>query len=483
MIKTTKNIKKQVFENVLWKFSERFSSQFISLIVSVILARILSPEDYGIVGIVTIFFSFASIIVSSGLNIALIQKHDADSEDYSSVLFLSIFLSIILYVVLYFSAPVIAIKFSQPILVSVTRVIGLVLPISAIKSIVYAYVSSTMQFKTFFFGTIGGILISAGIGIYMAVRGFGVWALVAQQMINIVSDTIILLFLTRMPLVFRISFVKLKRLFKFGWKILLTSIIGKLFIEISPIFVGLKYSSADLAHYSKGRSFPNFLSSTITSTLAAVLFPVLVKYQNDKNALLRYTRLFIRLTSYVAFPLMLGFFAVSDTFILVVLTEKWLPAAPYLRIFCIATMFDMIHVGNCETIKAMGRSDIYLIMEIVKKSMYFVTIGLFLIFSKSPVILAIAYIICTFIAIIVNSIPNRTLIGYRYIDQIVDLLPNLIQAIVMCIIVYLVGKLEMNQSFLLVIQILVGIFVYIILSLGFRNVSMKYLYNYLKYGN
>lgn len=478
-----RSIKTKILINVLWKFSERLIAQFVSLVVTIILARMLSPEDYGVVGVVTIFLTFANIIISSGLNIALIQKQDADSEDYSSVLFLSVFLSICMYIVLFFYAPKISILFTQPLLTPILKVIGLILPINAIKSVIYSYVASNMQFRKFFFGTIGGLSVSAIVGISLAANGYGAWALVAQQMTSIISDTLILLFLTHIPLVPRISYIKLKMLFRYGWKILITSIIGTLFTEISPMFIGLKYSSADLAHYSKGRSFPNLLSSTITSTVAAVLFPVLVTFQDNKETLLRYTRLFIRLTSYLTFPVMLGLFAVSDTFIVVLLTEKWLPASPYIRIFCIVSMFDVIHVGNCETIKAMGRSDIYLIMEIIKKTGYFITIGFFLTFSHSPKTLAYAYIICTLIAIIVNSIPNKQLIGYRYYDQIADLLPNFIEACLMCLIVYFIGILFDDPNLKLGVQVISGIFSYIFLSFVFRNSSMLYLLDYLQAKN
>lgn len=475
------NTKNKALTSVFWKFAERIIAQTISLVVSIILARILTPEDYSVVGIVTIFFSFSNILISGGLNTALIQKKDADTKDYSTVFHISVIFSVLIYICLFLLAPIISKMYNKPVLIAVIRVMGLILPINAVKSIWCAYISSHLQFKKFFFATIVGTIISAFVGIFMATNGFGVWALVAQQMTNSFIDTLMLVFLTRIHIAPKVSFERLKKLFGYGWKVLLASLLGTVYSEINPLFIGLKYSTADLSYYTKGRSFPFLISSTATNTLSAVLFPVLAKNQDDKEALLSYTRMFVRLASYIAFPLMIGFFSVADKFIGVVLTDKWLPAVPYVRIFCISCMFDMIHIGNCETIKAMGRSDVYLIMEFAKKTGYFIVIGCFLMFSNSPITLALSFIICTLIAVVVNSIPNQKLINYKYSYQIKDLLPNLLSAIVMGLAVYFVGKLRINEILLLILQILFGGAVYILLSILTKNKCFWYIYlNVLK---
>ena len=477
------SIKTKAFKSALWKFMERILAQGISLIVSVIIARILDPSDYTVVGVVTIFFSFANIIISGGLNTALIQKKDVDSDDYSSVLIFSTILSFIIYIILFIFAPLISDIYHQPLLIPVIRVMCIILPISAIKSIWCAYISSNLEFKKFFFATLGGTLFSAIVGISMALKGFGAWALVAQQMSNTIIDTIILILTTRIGIKLRFSIIKFRKLFSYSWKVLASSILGTVYTELTPLIIGIKYSGTDLSYYTKGRSFPYLISNTTTNTLSAVLFPVLSKYQDNKEKLLKYTRIYIRLASFISFPIMLGFFVVSDNFVSVILTDKWLPAAPYIRIFCIASMFDMIHIGNCETIKAMGRSDIYLLMEIIKKIMYFLTIALFVIFSKSAEWMAFSFIICTFIAIVVNSIPNRRLIGYRYIDQISDIIPNLIISILMCIPTTIVGKTIGNGLLILVTQIFTGLFIYICLAILTKNVAFIYLFDLIKHTN
>lgn len=479
-MKDVSNIKSKALSSAIWKFLERIIAQVISLFVSIIIARILTPSDYGAVSVVTIFFAFANVIISGGLNSALIQKKDADKEDYSTVLLVSVFVSILIYVILFFAAPYIANLYDLKILTSIIRVMALSLPIYAVKSVVCAYISVSLQFKKFFFATIGGTIVSAIVGISMALAGFGAWALIAQQITNTFIDTVILLLTTKMPILFYVSFVRFKALFKYGWKVFVSSVLSVIYSEIIPLVIGVKFSAANLSFYTKGKSFPNLLSSTTTNTLSAVLFPVMSKFQDDKECLLRYTRRYIRIASYISFPIMLGFFAVSDNFIRVLLTEKWLPASFYIKVFCISVMFDMIHIGNCETIKAMGRSDIFLIMEIIKKSSYFIIIALFLFLGNSPQVLAVSTIFCTFVAIIVNSVPNRKLIGYSFKSQMVDLIPNLITAIIMCICVVAVGTIQINMYLSLTLQILVGVVVYILLSFISKNESFYYLLDTIK---
>lgn len=477
---TETDVKAKTISGIIWKLAERIGAQFVSLFVSIVLARILLPTDYSVVSIVAIFFAFANVLISGGLNTALIQKKNSDSEDYSTVLFASTALSIVLYGALFLCAPLIADIYSQDILVPIIRVMGISLPITSIKSIWCAYISSNLLFKKFFWATIGGTVISAIVGVILAINGAGAWALVAQQMTNTTIDTVILICTTKVPLVFRFSVRKFKSLFKYGWKVLVSSIFGTIYTEVVPLVIGMKYKAADLSFYTKGRSFPSLISSTTTNTISSVIFPSLAKFQNEKERLLSYTRWFVRLSSFVVFPIMLGFLAVSDNFIKVVLTEKWLPASPYIKIFCITCMFDVIHVGNCETIKAMGRSDIYLVMELIKKTSYFITIVVFVYCANSPQSLAMAFLVCAAIAIIVNSIPNKKLIGYKFMYQLEDLLPNLLTAIIMCVCVLLVDTVQLGNILTLVVQVLVGALVYIGLNVIIKSSSLLCIFALLK---
>ena len=294
-------------------------------------------------------------------------------------------------------------------------------------------------------------------------------------MSNTLIDTLILLLTTKISFVCKFSFKKFSPLFKYGWKVLVSSFLDTLYTQLSPLFIGIKYSSADLSFYNRGQSLPTALTGMVNSTLSATLFPVLSKVQDKREMLLSYTRRFIALSSYLVFPLMMGLFAVSDTMVRVVLTDKWIPAVIYIRIFCLSSMFTMIATGNCETIKAMGRSDIYLKIEIVKKVCYFITIGAFIVFSRSPVTLAFSEILCTVIQIAVNTFPNRKLLGYRYKLQIIDILPNLCISFVMATVVMTMNRIHINSIVLLFIQVISGAIVYLILSIITKNNSYVYL--------
>ena len=464
---------------VIWKFSERVGAQLVALIVQIILARLLSPEDYSVVGIISIFFAFCTVLITGGLNTALIQKKDADIEDYSTVLHVSMLLAGVLFVLMYFAAPWIADLYDKDILVPAIRIMSLTFFINAFTSVLGAYVSSNLQFKKSFFASLIGSVVSAAVGIGMAMNGFGPWALIAQQMTNAACNAATLYYMARLRFVLRISWDRFKQLFGYGSKIFVTSLISVAYDQINPLIIGLKFTTADLAYYTKGRSFPGLINSSVNDTLSAVLFPVLAKVQDNMDDVLGVTRRYIKISSYIIFPAMVGFFAVAESFVLGVLTEKWLPIVPYIRIFSFTYMFNIIQLGNLQAIKAIGRSDISLLLEVLKKSIYFAIIAVFVYFSDSPIMLAASGILCTVVATIINTYPNRKLIGYSYRHQISDLLPNFMLSAAMGAAVMALGSLPVAPLLLLVIQVLAGAAVYVGLSLLFKNESFFYLLRYL----
>jgi O-antigen/teichoic acid export membrane protein len=276
------------------------------------------------------------------------------------------------------------------------------------------------------------------------------------------------------------SFRRLKQLFSYSSKILVSSLISVIYDEINPLIIGIRFTGADLSYYTKGKSFPTLISNTISDTFSAVLFPVISKLQDDTEAVLRYTRRFMKVSSYLVFPLMVGFLAVSDNFVSVVLTDKWMAASIYIQIFCLSYMFNIIQNGNLQAIRAIGRSDIILILEIIKKSLYLAIILSFIFLSDKPEMLAVTSIVNTVIATVINTFPNRKLIGYRYRMQIMDLLPNLLTAAVMGGAVYAMNFIPMNAVLLLCLQILAGAVIYVLLSVVTRNENFRYFLDMLK---
>lgn len=475
-----KKIKAQTFAGVFWQFFEKIAAQLVSLVVSIILARILDPEDYSIVSIVLIFFTFSNIFVVGGLNTALIRKKSVDEKDYSSVFTLSILVALGIYIVLCICAPFIAKLYNKEILVRIFPIMGIILFVNAYKSVLAAHISSTMQFRKFFFATLGGTIGSAVIGIVMALNGFGAWALVAQQLSNAIIGTIFLALTTKIKICFFISWTRLKDLFKYGWKVFASSLVTTTYNEINPLIIGIKFSSTDLAFYSKGKSYPGILNASISNTITAVLFPVMSKFQDNIEKLLACSRKYIQLASFLVFPVMLGFFAVSDKFIVLVLTDKWLSADIYMKIFCVVYMIECIQLGNTQAVLALGKSGVNLIAEILKRIIQIVIILICIIFAKTPEVLAISMIINAIVALVISAVLGKKYLNYKIGEQILDILPNLLTSLIMCLIVIGMSTLQLNMWLLFFLQIVVGASVYLLLNLIIKNKNLIYFWEIIK---
>lgn len=461
-----KDYKSKTLVNLIWKFMERIGNQGVAFIVSIVLARLLSPEDYGLISLVTVFTSIFGVFVNGGLGTALIQKKDADDVDFSTVFYSNVIIGLLCYIILYFLAPLISAFYNSSQLTSVIRVLGLTLIISGLSGVQSAYVSKKLIFKKFFFSTLLGTIGSAIIGIAMAYYGFGVWALVAQQVSLSLFSSIVLWIIVkwRPRLVFSIE--KLKTLFSFGWKLLVSSFINTLYNDIRQLIIGKVYTSSDLAYYNRGKSLPNMLVTNINTSIDSVLLPVMSDVQDQKVRLKSMTRRAIKTSSYIMWPLMFGLMAVGDNFIRLLLTDKWLPCLPFLYISAFISGLQPIQTANLNAINAMGRSDLYLKMEIIKK-----TIGILIIlFTMRINVLAIALgnIVYTIIVSVINSFPNKKLIDYNYFEQIKDILPSFSLAFVMSVVVEFLPIQGLHLIIQLAIQVVVGAIIYITGSILFK---------------
>ena len=474
------NLKSKTVNSIMWKFLERICAKMVSLVVSIVLARILFPKDYSVISIVFIFIEVADVFINGGLNLSLIQKKDSDVGDYSTVLIANLIIATFFYVTLFFCAPLISNLYDNQLLIPVLRVMGLLLYINAFKSVICAYVSNNMDFKKFFITTIIGTIISGIVGIALAMRGFGAWALVAQQLTNSFIDTILLFGTNKLKLKLIFSFSKLKEHLHFGWKLFVSSLISTVYSEARPLIVGVKFSPTDLAYYNKGNQYPNIINSTINSTMASVMFPAMSKLNKEASAIRSATRRYIRCSSFLIFPLMMGFAVVATNLVEVVLTSRWLPIVPYLQIFCFCYMLQLIHIGNGVAINAMGRTDITLITEIIQKACFTVVIVVFIFISKSPIVFAFSNIVGVLIVTITKVVPSKKILGYKYRTQIADIIVNLFSTLIMCVAVYFVGYLAINKLLLLLIQVMVGAIVYIVVNLLIKNKDFFYYYDMLK---
>ena len=470
--------KKNVIGNFIWRFAERCGAQLVTFVVSIVLARLLDPTVYGTVALVTVFTTILQVFVDSGLGTALIQKKDADDLDFSSVFFFNFVICIMLYMGMFIAAPYIAHFYNNSSLTPIVRVISLTIVISGVKGIQQAYVSRNMLFKRFFFSTIGGTIASAFVGIALAYKGFGVWALVAQQLLNTATDTLILWLTVKWRPRLMFSWKRLKKLLSFGWKILCSSLIDTVYNNVRSLIIGKMYSSADLAYYNQGDKFPKLIVTNINTSIDSVLLPAMSSVQDSKDRVKNMTRRAIKTSTYIMAPLMMGLAFCAEPIVTLILTEKWLPCVPFLRIFCVTCMFYSIHTANLNAINAMGRSDLFLKLEIIKKA-----IGMTLLFSTMWFgVMAMAYslLLNSVLSQIINSWPNRKLLNYRYLEQLKDILPGIILAVMMGIVVYIIGFIPMPTIVLLMIQIVVGAIIYISLSYIFHLESFEYLIDMIR---
>lgn len=468
----------KVILGFFWKFMERICAQFVSFFITILLARILMPEDYGIISMILVFITIADVFVTSGFSSSLIQNKEADEKDFSTMFYLSLISAILIYIILYLLAPYIAKFYGMPQLSLILRVLALKLPIASINSIQHAYVSKKLIFKKFFFATLIGTIISGVVGVIMAYKGFGVWALVAQYLTNSFIDTAVL-FITvpwRPKLLFSVK--NASKMIKYGSKVTAAELISNIYTELRSLVIGKLYTSKDLAYYKRGNQFPELIINNIDSSMGSVLFPAISNNNTSKENVKNITRKAIKLSTYLIFPMMTGMFAVARPLINVLLTEKWAMAIGFMQIQCIIQMTKPISTANNQAIKALGRSDIFLKMEIFKKS-----IGLCLLFATMKIsVKAIAYsmIVYSFIATIVNIYPNKKLMNYSIKEQVKDFLPSLFISTIMGVICYLFNYLYVPNSIILLLQIIVGIIIYITLSYVFQLEAYKTLVNYMR---
>lgn len=472
---TNQELKEKTISGLIWRFAERCGAKGVEFIVSIVLARLLAPRDYGLIAMVTVFITISQVFVDSGMGNALIQKKDVDDLDFSSVFYFNIVVCMVIYVILFAVSPYIARFYKTPNLTPVLRVLSITIIISSVKNVQQAYVSKYMLFKKFFFSTLGGTLVAAIIGVIMAYAGFGVWALVAQQIINVLIDTIILWITVKWRPIKDFSFDRLKELFSFGWKLLISAIVDTTYNNIRQLIIGRVYSSADLAYYNRGKQIPNFMVNNINTSIDSVLLPALSEEQNHIERVKVMTRRAIKTSSYIMWPMMLGLAVVARPLTRLLLTEKWLGSVPYFQIFCLVFAFQPIQTANLNAIKAMGRSDLFLRLEIIKK-----TIGLlilFLVMKHGVFAIAVSLLVYTFVAQILNTLPNSKLLNYSYWEQLKDIFPYLGLSGFMLVAIYPISLIGWNDIITLLLQVLFGIVIYVIGSFFLKLDSFQYIWD------
>ncbi len=473
------NLKNKVAGSLVWKFLERVGIQIIQFIVSIIIARLLEPAAYGSVALITVFVSLATVFVQSGLSSALVQKKDADATDFSSVFYYSITIAVAVYAILFFGAGSIAGFYEMPELKNVLRVMALTLFPGAFNSIQVAVLSKKMQFKLQFYSGLVAAVISGVVGIVLAATNYGVWALVAQQLSYQVLICILLWFMVKWRPTLEFSFAKTKGLLKYGSRLLFSNLIDTLYHNIESLIIGKKHSESDLAFFSKGKQFPLILIDNINGSVQSVMFAAYAKEQDNIEKVKGMLRKTMSLNTYLVFPAMLGLAVVGEPLILLVLGENWLNCVTYLQIYCVLSMLMPMQTANLQAINALGRSDVYFKVMVIKRVL---GVGLIIgsvVLFESPVAIAYAALLNEFLSVIINIFPNKRVINYSAWELIKDTVPNLILAVIMGAVVVAAGYFIENPILKMLAQISTGAISYLLVSIIFKNKNFLYLKEFL----
>ena len=474
------SLKDSAIKGVIWSGIERFSVQGIQFILSLVIARQLLPSDYGMIAMLSIFMAIAQSFVDSGFSNALIQKQGRTDVDYSTVFYFNIGVAAVIYIIFYFISPYIASFYNLPELENIAIWVALNFVISAFSTVQRAKLTIDLDFRKQAIISLVSVILSGIVAVWMAYSGFGVWALVAQGLLNNGISTILLWISAKwLPsLVFSIQ--SFKELFSFGSKLLIGGLLHTLYTNMYSLVIGKAYSSSDLGHFNMAATITQTPSTSVTTILTRVTYPIECRMQDDNMRLENSFFQFIKLTAFVFFPMMIGLAAVADPLIKLVLTDKWVSSIPYLRIMCVAYMWNPIMRLSWDLLNAKHRSDLSLRSEIIKKIVAFAILFLSIPFGlKAMCIGLVLYSIADLL--IVSYYIKQILPRITFVKIITNLFPILIQSFIMGILVYVVSNVFHNLWFQLVSGILSGIIIYMISSFIFTRNLLKTLYNIIMF--
>lgn len=473
------SLKSKTVKGTLWSSLERFSVQGIQFVVMIIMARILTPQDYGLVGMITLFIGISQTLIDSGFSQALIRKQDRNETDNSTVFYFNIAVGIALYFVLFISAPLIARFYDEPLLIPITRVVALGLVFNSLAVVQRALLTLKLDFKTQAKATLIGAVLSGVVGIYMAMSGFGVWSIVFNLIVNYGTVTFLLWVFSHWKPQWVYSWQSFKELFSFGSKLLASGLLETLYRNMYLLVIGKVFNASDLGYYSRAHQFSDFASSNVSGIFQRVSYPVLCTIQNDDNRLADVYRRLLRTSAFIIFPLMIGLASLSKVVIITFLTEKWLFASTLLVPLCLSGMWYPVHALNLNLLQVKGRSDLYLRLEIIKKLVAVIIFCCALPFGL--VILCWSSLASSLFALIINTYYTGKLINIGFLKQIADLTPTLILSGTMGVIIYLFTLYTtLSSALTMCIDIIAGIVFYISLAKIFKFSEFKELYSILR---
>lgn len=458
--------KNKVVSSIIWKFLERISIQGVQFFVNIILARLLEPEDYGTIALITVFITLANVAVQGGFNTALIQKKNPDKTDYSTVFYFSMAVSGVVYAALFFLAPVLSVLYQAPVLTPVVRVLGLTVVIGSVNSIQVAYVQKNMQYRCLLYSSLSAIAASACVGVFLAYKGFGVWALAGQQLTNISVATIVMFFTVEWKPALVFSKSRLQVLLSFGWKILASNFLTTFFLNLRSLLIGQIYTPSMLAYYERGKQFPEIILGNVSLAIQPVMLSAYSFEQENTKKVKNMVRKSMRICTYLTTPMMAGLILVCEPLVRLVLTDKWLACVPYMRVQCLIYLLLPITTTNLQAVSALGKSDVILKLDIQRKIVELAI--LFLTIRIGIWEMTLGALASAIIGTAINIRPNVKILGYTYREQICDFVPGFGLSLLMGIFVALSGMVIEDYRVKLLIQIVTGAASYIFLSWLFK---------------
>lgn len=465
------SLKQKATKGVFWSSVERFSVQGVQFVIMLVMARLLTPQDYGLIGMLAIFLALSQSLIDSGFSQALIRKQNRTETDNSTVFYFNVVVSVSLYAILFATAPFVADFYEIPELCMVMRVVCLGIIINSFAVVQRALLTSDIDFKTQAKASVSAALVSGAAGITLAYSSFGVWALVWQQLTNLCINTVLLWAFSKWRPQRVFSWRAFHELFSFGSKLMLSGMLETTYNNIYPIVIGKLFSASDLGHYTRAQQFSQFPSSNITGVIQRVTYPVLCDIQDDDVRLASAYRSFLKLSAFVVFPLMTGLAAVSEPLITIVIGEQWHFCAQLLQIICFAMMWYPIHSINLNLLQVKGRSDLFLRLEVIKK-----LLGISILCITVPIgLTAICYgsILSSVICLIINTYYTGKLIKVGFFMQMGDLLPTLLLCLIMFACVLFVTTLTTSKTVQLTAGLVIGAAMYLSLArlLKFKEIN------------
>jgi O-antigen/teichoic acid export membrane protein len=455
-------LKKKTISGMLWSFSDLIINQGIQIIIQIILARLLIPEDFGLVGMITVFIAVSQSFIDSGFTNALIREKEPSKEDYSTVFYFNLFMAVLMYTVLFFSAGVISSFFKEPQLVAILRVLAIVLIINSFGLIQRTILIKNINFKIQTKISLISSIISGIIAIIFAYMGLGAWSLVIKTLFMQLIQSLLLCKYNRwIPLlVFKMD--SFKRLFGFGWKILASGLINTLYNNLYFLIIGKVFSVIDLGYYTNAQKLSDTACQSLTTSVQKVSYPVLSSIKDEENKLLGAYKKIIRTSVFVTFPLMIGLAAIADPLIRLIFGQKWINSISFFQILCLSAILYPLHAINLSILQVKGRSDLFLRLEIIKKVLGMLSIAVVLFFKLGIIGLLWALVVNSFISYFINSYYSAELLNYSTMQQIKDIIPSFIAAAIMGVVIYFSGLfLPSGNLIKLMLQIIIGAVIYV----------------------